>query len=394
MVSKTVHPFPELHTRRPKSHRLHLWVFASELLRIEGDPEQGDVIRVFDQGTYVGNATFAPGSQIRARIFSREDRDLDVELIVERLRTALDYRQRHLPNENDFRLLFGESDMLPGLVIDKYGDHFVLQVFSAGMERRLEDALSALRQLFRVESVYAKNDFRLREVERLPRYERLLYGCVPENIVIRESGVHYRLNLSTGQKTGFYFDQRITRLRVRALSRNRRVLDVFCYTGGFALNAALGGATDILAIDGSEMALAQLEENARLNGVANRVKAIRGNAFQVLRDLNANRERFDLIILDPPPFIKRPTEKAQGFKGYRDINYQAMKLLNPGGLLVSCSCSHHLSWEELLNVLDQSAQGCGRAFRILERIGAGPDHPVLLAMPETEYLRCFLLELV
>ena len=385
--------FPVIHARRWKSHRQHLWVFSSEVESVEGAPTQGDVVRIFDHGVFVGNAVYAPHSLIRARIFSREDRDLDCDLLVERLRAALMLRRNHLPGENDFRLLYGESDMVPGLVIDKYGDNFVIQVFSAGMERRLDLALAALQRLFPVQSVYAKNDFRLRTVEGLPEYEKVLLGTVPETVVINENGAKYLIGVMGGQKTGFYFDQRVTRSRVRALSQGRSVLDVFCYTGGFAINAALGGAREVLALDGSEAALTLLARNAEANQVGERVKTIRGNAFQLLRDFNQEGRSYDLIVLDPPPFVKRPQEKTQGFKGYRDINYQAMKLLSPNGVLVSCSCSHHMSWQDLLDVLDQASQGCGRSFHILERIGAGPDHPVALAMPETEYLRCCVLEL-
>jgi 23S rRNA (cytosine1962-C5)-methyltransferase len=291
-------------------------------------------------------------------------------------------------------LLHGESDQVPGLVVDKYGAHFVVRAYASGIGRRLEQTVEALRALFPVESVSAASDFRLREEEGLEIPDQILFGSVPATQTIHEGGVAFSVDLQAGQKTGFYFDQRITRRQVRELSPGRSVLDVFCYTGGFALNAALGGAREAIAIDSSEPACAAVKINAELNGVGERVVPMHGDGFTLLRRLNAEGRKFDLIVLDPPPFVKRLRELRDGLKAYRDINYQAMKLLAPGGALVSCSCSHHVTWGDLIEVLGQAAQGCGREFQVMERIGAGPDHPVLLNMPETEYLRCYRLDTV
>jgi len=257
---------------RRKSRRLHLWVFSNEVARVEGNPGPGDVVSVHDHGTFTGNAIYSPHSLIRARIFSSDRRDLDQPLLKQRIQGALDYRRRVLPEENDFRLVYGESDMLPGLVIDKYGDHLALQVYAAGMEQRLDRIVAALRELFPVASVYARNSFRLREHEGLPQYEKPLAGAPPDSALIREQGVRFNVDVTHGQKTGFYFDQRITRRRVRALSAGRSVLDLFCYSGGFAVNAALGGATSVLAVDSSEPAIALGRRNAELNGVGERVQ--------------------------------------------------------------------------------------------------------------------------
>jgi 23S rRNA (cytosine1962-C5)-methyltransferase len=379
---------------RRKSRRLHLWVFSNEVARVEGNPGPGDVVSVHDHGTFTGNAIYSPHSLIRARIFSSDRRDLDQPLLKQRIQGALDYRRRVLPEENDFRLVYGESDMLPGLVIDKYGDHLALQVYAAGMEQRLDRIVAALRELFPVASVYARNSFRLREHEGLPQYEKPLAGAPPDSALIREQGVRFNVDVTHGQKTGFYFDQRITRRRVRALSAGRSVLDLFCYSGGFAVNAALGGATSVLAVDSSEPAIALGRRNAELNGVGERVQFNVADVSRSLRTLNSEKRKYDLIVLDPPPLAQRAKDKPKGLRAYRDLNYQAMKLLSPEGILVTCSCSHHVSWQDLLGAALQAAQGCGREFRVLERIGAGPDHPVLLSMPETEYLRCYVLQAV
>jgi 23S rRNA (cytosine1962-C5)-methyltransferase len=330
---------------------------------------------------------------IRARVFSRLDLDLDAELLTERVRAARARRQQLLPGENDFRLLYGESDGLPGLVADWFGSHCAVRVYAAGMENRLESIVDVLRRVLGAESIYAKNDFRLRDVEGLPRCERSLLGAVPDRIDISENGVGFTISVALGQKTGFYFDQRNARRRVRELAAGRRVLDLFCYSAGFAVNAALGGAREVIAVDASEPACELARRSVQLNGVSGLVSVQCADAFDLLRDLNSRSEKFDMIILDPPPFVKQPGDLKRGFAAYRDVNYQAMRLLAPDGLLVTCSCSYHLSWSDLLDAIRQAAQGCGRELTIRERITQSPDHPILLTAPETEYLRCYVLQL-
>ena len=386
--------FPALTVVRKARRRLHPWVFSNEVRRVEGEPGPGDIVRVIEKGRLVGKAMYSPHSLIRARLFTQEDRDLDAALLVERIRTAWRLRQDWLDPEQDYRLVFGESDGLPGLTVDKYGNHFAVQAYAAGMERRLDLITAALREVFPVESVFAKNDIGLRAYEDLERYERLLFGSLPENVTLSEGGALFQADIRSGQKTGFYFDQRLNRARVRGLSAGRTVLDVFCYTGGFTVNAALGGAECVLAIDSSANACELVRVNSRLNQVEQRVEVVCADAFEALRKLNQESRRFDIVVVDPPPFARGQRDRLRAMRGYRDINLQAMKLLNPGGFLLTCTCSQHISWSDLTEFLIEASQACGRSFRVRDRLGQGPDHPLLLHMPESEYLRSYLLQLI
>ncbi|MEO0082095.1 MAG: class I SAM-dependent rRNA methyltransferase [candidate division WOR-3 bacterium] len=376
---------------RKRSRGRHAWVFSNEVQRTEGDPGLGDVVRVYDRQKFLGSGIYNPNSLIRIRLYSDEDEDLDLPFLKKRLRAAWQYRLTQLPGETDFRLVYGESDGVPGLVVDKYGQHFVLQTYAAGMDQRKEIAVQALVETFEVHSVYEKNDFRLREAEGLERREGLLYGQPEERVVIKENGAKFYVDFTHGQKTGYYYDQRVTRRKVRELARGRRFLDVFCYTGGFAVNAALGGAREVVAVDGSVPAANLAAANAELNGVSDRCRFVVAEAFTYLAELGQKGERFDLVCLDPPAFIKSQKEKERGIKGFRTINTLAMKLLSPGGILVTCSCSHYLFWQDMFDMLALAAQDSGRGFVVMDRVTQGPDHPVLLAMRESEYLRCFIL---
>jgi 23S rRNA (cytosine1962-C5)-methyltransferase len=335
---------------------------------------------------------YNPHSLISVRLYSHQERELDKKYFTEQIDKAFKYRQNILNNESDFRMVFGESDGLPGLVLDKYQNHFALQTYSVGMDMRQSLIVKSLEEVMKVDCVIEKNNFRLREAEKLQRREGVIYG-VPRPVIISEAGLKFTVNIQEGQKTGFYYDQRVTRAKVRALSKDKSVLDVFSYTGGFALNAGAGGAKSVTGIDASETAIKLAEQNASINNLDNVCKFKMSDAFFVLRTLIHERKKYDLIILDPPPFFKTQKEKKRGMRGYKDINIQAMKLLNDGGILVSCTCSHYLFWQDLLDVLSQAAQDVGRGFKIIDRTTQGPDHPVLLSMPESEYLRCFFLEI-
>ncbi len=378
--------------RRPRAD--HLWVFANEIKRIEGAPQVGDLVRVYDRGRFIGCGVFNPKSLIAVRLYSLKEEELDQRLIRERIAAAYRYRQERLPAEQDFRLVFGESDWLPGLVIDKYGKHFAVQVYSAGFESRLDLVTGALCELFDVAAIYEKDDIKLREPEGLPRRERLLYGNPEPELTITENGVRFYVNIGSGQKTGYFFDHRITRQKVKKLSQNRRVLDVFSYTGSFAINAARGGAKGVLAVDRDADAIAMAERNARLNGVNGVCEFVVADAFDFLRELIKKGERFDLVNLDPPAFIKAQKDKKSGMACYGKINTLALKLLNPGGILVSSSCSHYLFWQDLLDVVVRAVQEVNRQFVIIDRSTQGPDHPVLPQMPESEYLRCLILQII
>lgn len=384
-------PDKAVRVARKRSRGRHAWVFSNEVQRTEGELQVGDTVRVYDRGRFIGCGLYNPNSLIRVRLYSDEDEELGVEFLKKRLKAAWQYRLSHLPGETDFRLAYGESDRLPGLVVDKYADHFVVQTYAAGMEKRKDLVVKALVESFDVGSVYEKNDFRLRDAEGLERREGVLYGEPAERVIISENGARFYVDFTHGQKTGYYYDQRITRRKVRELARDRRVLDVFSYTGGFAINAALGGAREVVAVDGSVPASNIAAANGELNAVADRCRFIVEEAFGYMKQLARDREQFDLVCLDPPSFIKSQREKEGGMRGFRTINALAMRILPRDGILVTCSCSHYLFWQDMIDMLVLAAQDAGRSFVVLDRVTQGPDHPVLLAMPESEYLRCFIL---
>ncbi|UCG43677.1 MAG: class I SAM-dependent rRNA methyltransferase [candidate division WOR-3 bacterium] len=379
---------------RKRSRKHHPWVFSNEVIETEGQPETGDAVLVYDRGRFAGSGLYNANSLIQVRLYSALNQELDEVLLRKRLREAAELRATELPGETDFRLAFGESDRLPGLVVDRYGRHYVVQNYSAGMDQRREMVAGALVAEFDAECVYEKDDFRLREPEGLVRREGVLYGRPPERVIISENGVRFQVDIRSGQKTGWYFDQRNTRRRVRETVKGRRFLDVFCYTGGLAINAALGGAERVVAVDGSAAACAIASENAALNGVEELCEFSTADAFAFLKDLPRFDGEFDVICLDPPAFIKSRKEKRAGLRAFRTINALAMKALPRNGILVSCSCSHYLFWQDMVDMLTAAAQDAGRNFTIIERTTQGPDHPVLLGMPESEYLRCFFLRVV
>jgi len=278
------------------------------------------------------------------------------------------------------------------LVIDKYGSHFVVQSYALGLDQRQDLVVAALCQLASVASVTEKNDFRLRDPEGLPRRSGVLFGAPEPRVMISESGAGFYVDVTHGQKTGYYYDHRLTRRKVRALAAGRRVLDVFSYTGSFAVHAALGGAEHVLAVDASVTAASMATHNSVLNGVDGRCEFATADAFTALSELDHQGQRFDLVNLDPPAFIKAQKDRNAGLRAYRQVNTLAMRLLSPGGILVSSSCSHYLFWQDLLDMLVGAAQAAERSFTILDRTTQGPDHPILLSMPESEYLRGFVLQ--
>lgn len=356
-----------VHVIRKKSRKNHPWVFSNETRRVEGNPVAGDTVLVYERGKLLGSGFYNPNSLIQIRLYSQLNEEFDLDFAKRKISQAYQYRKKVLPQEDDFRLAYGESDSLPGIVIDKYDNHFTLQTFTLGAELRKELVAQVLRELFPVQSIFEKNDFRLRDIESLPRQEGLLFGEIDEKIIIHENQAKLYVNIKSGQKTGYYFDHRITRAKVRNLSQGKNVLDVFCYSGGFSINAALGGAKSVIGIDDSASAIDLAKENVKLNQVEAICQFEVGDAFNLLRDYVREKRRFDLIIVDPPPFIKSIKEKKQGFRGYKEINLQAMKLLSEGGILVTSSCSHYLFWQDLLDILTQAAQDVERHFKIIDR---------------------------
>jgi len=384
--------YPVLHLNSSAERRLragHVWIYSNEV-DTQRSPlkqfEPGQQVRVSTAGgKNVGIAYINPHTLISARLISR-DHPLDKSLLVHRLNIALALRERFF-SEPCYRLVYGDSDGLPGLVVDRFGDYLVVQINTVGMERVLDEIVTALCQVLKPRGILLKNDSRVRASEGLENYVRVAFGEVPEEVELVENGCRFIAPLYSGQKTGWFYDHRNARARLAPYVRGRRVLDVFCYIGGWGIQAAVAGASEVCFVDSSASALAMVERNAELNGVVERCSGIEGSAFDVLKDLHERGERFDTIILDPPAFIPRRKDIKAGEQAYRRINEQAMRLLNRDGFLVSGSCSLHLAREQLVDLLRAGSRHLDRQLQVLEQHGLGADHPVHPAIPETDYLK-------
>ena len=375
----------------------HLWVFSNEIAKVEGSGAPGALAQVFTAGgESLGIAFYHPNSLIAARMLSAKVEAVDAAFFHKRLSAALAYRQKVCPGETSFRLAFGESDGLPGLVADRYGDCIVLQIFSAGMEARLPMIETALKELLDPRGIFLKNDHRQRSLEGLPGECRLLSGVVPERAAISEGGLSFLAPMGEGQKTGHYFDQRDNRAFLRPAFSGRTVLDLYCYTGAFAVNAAKSGAKAVLAIDSSRPAVELARENARLNGVEGLIDCDEADAEAVLESFAAGRQPFqpDMILLDPPSFVPSKKHLPKALRSYSKLNSLALKALPAGGLLATSTCSHHVGREAFMDMLRFAQAKARKPARLVALRGQAADHPVLLAMPETEYLHFALLEVI
>jgi 23S rRNA (cytosine1962-C5)-methyltransferase len=366
----------------------HPWIFSNEIAGIEGGPNAGDILEVVDErGAFLGKAYWNPHSLIAARVLTRGRDEIDVAFFIKRLERAVRFRERVLPGEQSVRVVYGESDQLPGLVVDRYGDVLVAQVLTLGIERRQDLVREALEKVMKPRGVIRAADSPLRALEGLEVERGLWWGEVPE-------GFRLEVDPWKGQKTGLFLDQRLNRRLAEAHARGRRVLELFCYQGEWALHAVRGGAARVLAVDSSQPALDAAARNLERNGLAERVEFRRGDAFDAAHDLDRAGEKFGLVIVDPPALIKSRKHLAAGAKAYREVNRAAMAMLEEEGVLITCSCSHHLEDELFRQVLIEAARAAHRPMRVLTWSGEGPDHPQLLAVPETHYLKCAVLQAV
>lgn len=380
---------------KPKADRRlragHVWIYSNEI-DTQATPlkslQAGEQVVIESaQGKVLGVAIANPNSLICARLFGREIKyRLDKSLLVHRLNIALSLRQS-LTNKPYYRLVYGDSDGLPGLVVDRFGDVLVVQIATAGMERIKEDIVAALVQVLKPAGVLIKNDARIRAAEDLPEYVEVAYGDVPDLAPIEENGVRFDVPVFDGQKTGWFYDHRASRQRLQDYVVGKRVLDVFSYIGGWGVQAASFGAESVMCVDASEQALDWVEHNAALNGVAEKVGTFQGSAFDVMKQLHGEGERFDVVIIDPPAFIPRRKDIRKGEQAYRRANELAMRLLAKDAVLVSGSCSMHLIRESLVDILRASARHLDRQLQILEQGGQTFDHPIHPAIAETDYLK-------
>ncbi len=391
---------PPLYLKKQEERRIragHLWVFSNEVDTGRSPLARfmpGEQVELRDSRDRVlGQAYVNPHTLICARLFSRRGQRLDRELILVRLRRALAVRERRYPGDC-YRLVFGEGDGLPGLVIDRFGETCVIQITTAGMERVKDDIVAALDEVLHPAYLVLRNDTGIRHLEGLPLYEETLNGNPPDCVDVVENDTRYCINPLTGQKTGWYYDHRDNRARLAPYVKGARVLDVFSYSGAWGVQAARAGAREVLCVDESRLALEQARHNAEHNGVADRLETAAGDAFDLLRSLRDDGRRFDLVVVDPPAFVKRRKDLATGIEAYRRINQLAMQLLDDGGFLVSASCSYHMKVENLQTALRQAAQKCGCGLQLLEQGHQGADHPVHPAIPETNYLKTFFCRIV
>lgn len=365
----------------------HLWVYRSDL--VEAQASGGDVVAVVGTRRRVlGRALFSDRSQIALRLLVHGDQAVDAAFWRARIEAAIRFRERLAIDATAYRLVHGEGDLLPSLVVDRYGDHLVLQSLSQGIERALPEITRALVELLAPSGILARNDVKVRTLEGLGQEVSVLHGEVPAAISVREGPVEYDVDPWKGQKTGLFLDQRENRAAAAAYARGR-LFDGFSYNGGFALRLA-GACDEVVAVDISADAVARIEANARRNGAGN-VRAVEANVFDELRRLEREGERFDTIVLDPPAFAKNKASVERATAGYREINLRALRLLAPGGCLVTCSCSYHVDEAAFAQVIYEAAADAGVHGGVVEKRMQGRDHPVLLGVPETYYLKCFIV---
>jgi len=372
----------------------HLWVYRDELVEVpEADAGSLARVRTYD-GTSLGTGFYNPISKIAVRMLGAEVEVADDAFFTRRFRQAQALRERVLPGESAYRVVFGEADLMSGLIVDRYNKVFVIQMLAAGMDIRIDAIIAAIRAVFPdVEGIIEKNTMQTRVKEGIEMREGVVWGSVGESVDIKENGILLRIDLIGGQKTGYFLDQKMNRRAVGALSHGKRVLDCFCNVGGFALNAAMGGAAEAVGIDSSTAAVEAATRNAELNGFTN-ARFEKANVFDDLRARIAREEQWDIIVLDPPSFAKARSAIKGALAGYAELNRTAMKLLSTNGILVTASCTQLVPESTLMDIMYREAARLRKRLRLLHRGEQAPDHPILLAMPETQYLKFLVFDVI
>lgn len=369
----------------------HSWVYANEVSKIEGKDKNGSLATVYSfDGRFIGKGYINHASKILVRLFIHGDGIDDKQFYIDKIKAANDYRLK-LGYENCYRMVFAEADGLPALVIDKYGDYLVMQCLSLGIDMRKQLICECLVELFNPKGIYERSDVAVRKKEGLLEVKGLLYGEVPDYCEICENGIKMLVDVKNGQKTGYFLDQKENRFAARRYAKGE-VLDCFCNSGGFSLNSATA-ADKVLSCDISELALKNVRDNAALNGFKN-IETLCGDVFEVLRGFKRDKRQFDTIILDPPAFCKTADEVKDAYRGYKDINLTAMKIVKSGGFLITCSCSHYMTNVLFEKMLQEAAKESGRQVRCVEIKSQAPDHPAALGAEETSYLKFYVLNVV
>lgn len=372
----------------------HLWIFSNEIAETDPSVQNGDIVKVYDSGgVFLASAFYNKNSLIAARIISRGHVNDTFTLFRNKIAEAEALRKRIYPERKAYRLLYSEGDYLPGLIIDRYNDGFVLQINSAGIERNKAAIAEILARDYSASFIVTRNDKFFRELENLPVDDETLHGSVSEEI-ISDGAVNYKIDLSTSQKTGFYFDQAENRIFTGKLSRGLTVLDLFCNQGGFGLNALAGGAVSADFLDSSADELKKAEKNYQINGFRQPVSFIKSEAQTLLKSISQEKKKYGLVICDPPAFAKRKKDFSAAKQGYFMINSLAIRCIEEGGFLATASCSHHMPEEEFYRMVRNAALKEGRTLQLIRKSGAAPDHPVNPNMPETFYLKFSLFKVI
>ncbi|MBQ1568140.1 MAG: class I SAM-dependent rRNA methyltransferase [Erysipelotrichaceae bacterium] len=373
-----------------------LWIFDNEIDHTEGQYENGEIVEVVSfKDDFLGYGYINDNSKIRIRLLSRNRNEvIDKQFFKNRILDAWNYR-KSVVETNCCRVVFSDSDRLPGLIIDKFNDVLVFEIDTLGMDIRKEMLVEAAKEVFAedgisLRGIYERSDARVRTLEGLERVKGFLSEPFETSIEVDENGVKLKVNIAEGQKTGYFLDQKYNHLYIRNLCKDKRVLDCCTHTGGFALSAAMT-AKEVIGIDASQLAIEQAEENSELNGFAN-TKFIVADVFDYLVDMEEKKEQFDVIILDPPAFTKSKNSVKNASKGYREINYRAMKLLRPGGFLVTCSCSEYMPRDLFMKIILASGNDAHKRLRLVESRAQGPDHPVILGHNVSDYLKCIIVQ--
>lgn len=377
-----------------------MWVFDNEIESIMGRFENGSIVTVHDFDGYpMGRGFINQNSKIRIRLMTRNvNQEIDHEFLRNRVRMAWEYRKKTV-DTGSCRVIFGEADFLPGLVIDKFSDVLVVESLALGIDRFKLEIVELLKEELlkdgiRIRGVYERSDAKVRLNEGMERVKGFLSEEFDTNVEIVENGVKYLVDVRDGQKTGFFLDQKYNRLAIQKLCKDARVLDCFTHTGSFALNAAIAGAKEVTGVDASELAVEQAAKNAALNGVQDRAKFVCRDVFELLPELEKQGEKYDVVILDPPAFTKSRNSVKNAVKGYREINLRAMKLVKDGGFLATCSCSHFMTYELFSETIGQAARNVHKRLRQVEFRTQAPDHPILWAADESYYLKFYIFQVV
>lgn len=378
--------------REKRVYSGHPWVFRSDIERVEGDFTPGDVVSVMSsRGRFLAKAFYNPQSQIALRIMSLKDEPIDRAFIFRRVHEAVAYR-RSFADLRSCRMIFAESDRLPALIVDSFGDVLVLQCLALGMERFKQDVVDALVEELHPMGIWERNDVPVRRLEGLEQSTGLLYGQVPDRVEMVENGVRFLVDVKEGQKTGFFLDQKENRAAIAPFVKGKTVLDCFTHTGSFALHAGHYGASDVTGVDISAYACEFAAENARLNHLEDRVHFVEANAFDLLAQQSRDGVKYDVVILDPPAFTKTRSAIESATRGYKEINLRAMKMVRPGGYLITCSCSQHILPDAFMKIVLDAAHDARVYLRQVEYRTQGRDHPILPAAPETQYLKCGIFQ--